>query len=79
MIEPLGLTIADGTIGKERRKAASAVVEQRPFVLDVEEGLLLPGKTRVGEILCGGAGPDRDVNQTTVGSCPFMRFPLDLC
>ena len=55
VIESLGFAIADGAIGEERGEAAAAGVKHGSLAANIEEGLLLTGKTRIREILCRGA------------------------
>ena len=54
--------IRDGAIGEQRGKAALAGVEQRGMALDIQVGLLLPGKARVWQILGGGAAAHGDID-----------------
>ena len=60
VVEALGLAVADRAIGEERGEAAPAGVEQRRLAADVEEGLLLAGEARVGQVLGRGAGTHGD-------------------
>jgi hypothetical protein len=55
VIESLGFAIADGAIGEERGEAAAAGVKHGSLAANIEEGLLLTGKTRIRKILCRGA------------------------
>ncbi len=55
--EALLLAVRDGTGGEERGPAFPDLVEQVVLVHHVQVGLLLPREARVGQVLCGGAGP----------------------
>ena len=63
MVEALERAIGDRTVGEERGIALAAGFEQGGLAHDVEEGLLLTGKARVGQVLGGGAGADGDGGQ----------------
>ena len=62
VIETFRLPVADGPIGEQRREAAPAGSEQRRLAANVEEGLLLTGKARIGQVLGSGARSHRDVH-----------------
>ena len=58
--KPLRLAVADRAVGEERGVAAAAGVEQVALAAHVEEGLLLAGEARLGQVLRGGAAAHRD-------------------
>ena len=58
--------IRDGAIREQRGKAALAGVEQRGMALDIQIGLLLPGKAGVWQILGRGAAADSDIHGVRV-------------
>jgi hypothetical protein len=64
MIEALVLPVGDRPIRKKRGEAPFATFQQRRISLNVEISLLLPGKTRVRQVLGRGAAADRDIDRS---------------
>ena len=62
VLEALIGTVRDGTIGEQGGKAALAGLEQGCMALDIQVGLLLPGKAGVRQILGRGAATHCDIN-----------------
>ncbi len=60
--------IRDRPVGKERREAAPAGVQERSLALHVQIRFLLAGKTCVGQILSGGAAAHRHVRRVQVAA-----------
>ncbi len=60
IVESLFCAVVDGTRAIKRRPAPLDGVKERFLTDDVQEGLLLAGKTGVREVLGGGARPDGD-------------------
>ena len=54
VIDPIGIAVADGTIGPQRGPAAPDRIEERYRTDHVEVGVLLAGEARVRQVLSGG-------------------------
>ena len=55
VVEALVDPVGDGAIEEERREAAAAGVEQHLVTADIQEGLVLPGEARGGEVFGRGS------------------------
>ena len=65
--EALLLAVGDGPGGEQRGPALPDLVHEVVLVGDVQVGLLLSGEARVGQVLGGGAGADRDEPDLALG------------
>ena len=61
MIEALGFAVSDGAVGKQRRIAAPASIEQSRHAANIEERFLLAGEACVRQILRRRARAHRDI------------------
>jgi len=61
MIEALGFAVSDGAVGKQRRIAAPASIEQSLHAANIEERFLLAGEACVRQILRRRARAHRDI------------------
>ena len=66
VIEALIDAVRDGAIGEQGGKAALAGIEQRGMALDVEVGLLLPGKAGIWQILGRSTAADGNIHGVRV-------------
>jgi hypothetical protein len=57
--EPLALPVSDGACRPQRTPAVPHRVEQLALAAYVQQGRLLAGEARAGQVLCGRAGADR--------------------
>jgi hypothetical protein len=76
MVESSVSAIRNRPIGKQRRKALLAGVEERPMALHVQVCLLLSSKARIGQIFRGSAAAHRDVRRVHVAT-PQPRVGVD--
>ena len=60
VIEPVLDAIDDRAVGEDRGQAAPDGAEDRGLPADAQEALVLTGEARLGQILGGRAGADRD-------------------
>ncbi len=74
MVEALGGSVADGTIGEQRRHAVTHRGDDGVGSDDVQEALVLPGKARLGQILGGCAASYR--NRHGLDACHVAEFSV---
>ena len=60
MIKAVIDTIDDGAVGEQRGEAAAAGLDEGFVTANVEVALVLPGETRLGQILGGCGTADGD-------------------
>ncbi len=68
VIEALVGPVGDRSIGEQRCKTTFAMFQKREMALDVEVSLLLARETRVRQVFCSGAAPDRDIDRLSMAA-----------
>ena len=73
--ESLVVAIGDGAVGEQGGEAAEAGLQELLLSPDVEVGLLLSGKGRLGQVLGGGAGAHRHI---ALAAVLLLQLPVRL-
>ncbi len=62
VVEPLFLTVADGSVSKQRGVALATGLQQLILASHVEKSLLLARETRFGQVFSSGTAPHRHID-----------------